>query len=146
MYKAQDIQWICSHDEGVIPYIINNERNKAKTILDDMIFGFVPESKSNNHVLEAARTVIADYYGIEQDQIKHFTTEELVSKEINMFQWLFFLRGKTLWEENSTITKHEIVKLKKLYDNKSKREALNEERLLKRISDIEEKTDKEREF
>ena len=113
MYKSEDIQWIYSQDTGSIPYILNNEKTKAKVITDGTIIPFYARGTINDR----ARKAVAEHYGIETDNmITYHHLGDIAAHKLNMFQYLILFRGLPSYRDNIAFSKSQIKLMKYWHD------------------------------
>lgn len=145
MYKSSDITWLITDKEGVIPYIVNNQKNKVKIISNDEVIPF--DSKETNFIKTSARDAVLNYYGIGLDEwCPGLTTGYIGSYYLNTFQWLTTFRARPSYREDNSFTKTDIKLMKYFIDKNIMKTQKNNNKMQKKKKAKEKVFDKEREF
>lgn len=144
MYKSSDITWLITDKEGVIPYIINNQKNKVKIITSNEV---IPFESNDNFIKTNARNAVLNYYGIDiAENCIGLTTEYIGCYYLNTLQWLATFRARPSNREDNSFTKTDIKLIKHCVDKKIMNAQKNNIKTQKKKDAKEKIFDKEREF
>jgi len=144
MYKSNNVNWYYSEQTGTVPFIINNDENRIKLILEDEILP-IQDAEDSTYFDQKLKRTIQNHF---KDNCNGYILEtaEIVSRNLNMLEFVVFFGSQNVCSDKSTLRKSQVYLIKKAYDKKMKsahKKALRKQEKQKRIQ---EQCEREHEF